>query len=65
MKQTENFSKAKGAPAVHHGEVIVQKKANPKLADVNSNEVPANPSLMLWALLGFSADHSYLFTPLS
>ena len=63
MKYTESYwKKTKEASGA---EEIIKQKGEAKLADVNSEGGLANPSFMLWALLGLSAEHSYLLMPLS
>lgn len=65
MKQLENYCKSNEMNAAHSVQKANHAKSEAKLADANSDEGLTNPSLMLWALMGLSAEHSYLMLPLS
>ncbi len=65
MKLVESYFKAKDTPPEKTGEKEISRILKVNLVDANTDQKLANPSLMLWAMLGLSAEHSYILTPLS
>jgi hypothetical protein len=63
MKHLKGYYQAQETSTVKNGEINFNQ--NFKLVDVITDQELNNPSLMLWAILGLSAEHSYILAPLT